>query len=123
MFVFWTTNNAISLAQGLALKNKTVKKALDIPDMPTGADVPDLKISSPLSKLKAVSAILVLPLFCLYFCSQLMPSAYMFQYMATKKDAEANARAEILDGVSKPKMPISPPPKTSATPPPKKKTV
>lgn len=90
VFIFWSTNNVLSLIQGLALKNPGVKKFLDIPDMPT-ANVPDLKVVNPVQKLQ--------------------------EYFKEKKDNESNASSEILKGVSKNQAPTTPPPKTFSTPP------
>ena len=34
VFVYWATNNSISIMQSLALKNKDIKRYLDIKDPP-----------------------------------------------------------------------------------------
>lgn len=51
VFVYWTTNNVLSLIQTGILKQKAVKKFLDIPEPPPTTETPDLKIGNPFKKL------------------------------------------------------------------------
>jgi len=91
LFVYWSANNVISIAQTLLLKNEAVRKFFDIPKLPKPEDTPDLKVRNPFNALKDM--------------------------IDQQKTTSGNAKAEILDGVSKPNAPPSPPPVTFSAPP------
>lgn len=91
LFVYWSANNMISIIQTLTLKNESVRKFFDIPKLPKPEDTPDLKVRNPFANI-----------------------AEMIQ---KKREEGSNAKAEILDGVTKPKAPPTPPPTTFAGPP------
>lgn len=61
MYVYWTTNNIISVTQTLSLRTAPMKKIFDIPDMPKPSEQPALKpsfnpITAFISKLKEENA-------------------------------------------------------------------
>lgn len=52
LFVYWCTNNSLSIIQALIFKNPKIKKYLDIPEVPK--EGPNLKVGSPIKKLQKV---------------------------------------------------------------------
>jgi YidC/Oxa1 family membrane protein insertase len=54
LFVYWTANNMISIAQTLTLKNESVRKFFDIPKLPKPEETPDLKVRNPFKNIMEV---------------------------------------------------------------------
>lgn len=94
--MYWGANNMLSILQSTVLKNEGLRKALDIPKMPTPEESPALKIRNPISALS--------------------------EAMKNERSKGENAKAEILDGISAPKTPPSPPPVTFSAPPKRNKS-
>jgi YidC/Oxa1 family membrane protein insertase len=100
LFVYWCTNNSLSIIQGLALKNPKVKKFLNIPEIPK--EGPDLKVVNPIVRAQ--------------------------QVWSDRMKQIDQAKAEILDGSvpsktsppTKLKNLATPPPVTFSAPPKKK---
>jgi membrane protein insertase Oxa1/YidC/SpoIIIJ len=55
LFVYWCTNNCISLVQTGVLKNENVRKTLDIPKPPAPENTPNLQIKNPFAAVQEVS--------------------------------------------------------------------
>lgn len=85
LFVYWAANNSISIAQTMALKNKDLKKALDIPEPPP-ADPHAVEAENPFETMKRA-------------------------YEENKARSE-RATAEIIDGKSPVDFKPPPPPPT-----------
>jgi YidC/Oxa1 family membrane protein insertase len=100
LFVYWSTNNSLSVIQTVLLKQKALREFFDIPEQPKEADTPVLKMQNP---IKALS-----------------------EALERERSQKANAKAEILEGIKMdggiPGPPPSPPPVSFAMPPRKKKT-
>lgn len=54
MFLYWVTNNFLSLGQSLVLKNEGVRAYLDIPKPPAAENTPVLKMVNPLKSIQEV---------------------------------------------------------------------
>ena len=52
LFIYWSANNAFSIAQAGALKHPALRKRLDIPPPPAAGSQPALKMRNPLKFLK-----------------------------------------------------------------------
>ncbi|RYH19938.1 YidC/Oxa1 family membrane protein insertase [archaeon] len=66
LFVYWVTNNVFSLVQTMILKQESVRKALDIPKIPT-ENTPNLKVVNPFKKIGEVSCVMLMcGLGCVY---------------------------------------------------------
>jgi membrane protein insertase Oxa1/YidC/SpoIIIJ len=92
--MYWTTNNAFSIAQTLIMKQESVRSFLQIPKLPPPEKTPPLKLKNPLATFVE----------------------------AAKKEMNPNThKAEIVDGKSTaPPPPPGPPPVTFASRPPTK---
>lgn len=55
LFVYWGTNNVLSIIQTTVLKNENVRKYFDIPKMPAPEEAPALKVRNPISAISEVS--------------------------------------------------------------------
>ena len=55
LFVYWITNNALSLVQTIVLKQEPVRKYFKIPLPPKPEDTPVLRINNPIKALSEVS--------------------------------------------------------------------
>ena len=64
LFVYWGTNNCISIAQTFLVKRPHIKKFLKIPDMPTAANTPNMKVNNPFKSVIEVR----IKLACVYMC-------------------------------------------------------
>lgn len=76
LFVYWSTNNVLSLLQTQMLKRKDVKKFLEIPEMPTPEQTPVLKMVNPITAMQKA-----------------------FQ---EERSVKSSAKAEILEGIAPP---------------------
>lgn len=54
LFVYWCTNNFISVGQTVIMKNPKVRELLDIPKPPAPENTPNLKVKSPIQSIKEV---------------------------------------------------------------------
>ena len=93
VFIYWTTNNAISIVQTLILKQENVRIYFDIPKPPAPADTPALKMKNPFAAIG--------------------------EMVQRETSRNVDARAEIVDAKEKPPPPPpgGPPPQTFAKPP------
>ena len=55
VFLYWTANNVVSVAQSLVLKQDAVKKYLQIPNQPKPEDTPKFKMVNPFRSVMDVS--------------------------------------------------------------------
>ena len=93
VFIYWTTNNAISIVQTLVLKQQHVRTYFDIPKPPAREDTPALKMKNPFTAIG--------------------------EMVQRETSRNVDARAEIVDAKEKPPPPPAggPPPQTFAKPP------
>ena len=93
VFIYWTTNNAISIVQTLILKQEHVRTYFDIPKPPAREDTPTLKMKNPFAAIG--------------------------EMVQRETSRNVDARAEIVDAKEKPPPPPpgGPPPQTFAKPP------
>lgn len=77
LFLYWGTNNSLSIVQTAAFKNEAVRKYFDIPNPPKVGDAPAFKLANPFQIVQKVGEIIAWRLLLMQYSHLLHRLSYL----------------------------------------------